>query len=432
MKNTPQDAPQIDNVDHSRRRWLAGMASLPVAAGMLSLPAMANVPPHHSPRKTGAGLDGAADHFSIDGTYINGAYMHPVTNKAADAMRTYLDARLMNANANATDMSGNRDKAMALFGKLMNADKDELAWVSTTTDGENLVVSGLGLPYTKGRVVTDLYHFDGALYMYNELAKQGLDLHVVKPRGNRIHLEDMDKAITPGTKLVSVTMVSNVAGFQHDLKALCDLAHSRGAMVYADLIQAAGTTPIDLHACGVDFAACATYKWLMGDFGIAFMYARRESQQALKRVEWGYREIGKFKTHFLPFDPPADHFLDSAPAEGLAGIVGVGTLSNAAPAALVPSLEYLQKLGIERIEKWRQPMLKRLHEAVPRLGYTAMTPEDSKSAIIAFSKKEVWKELSPKLKKAGVQITVYRNYFRIAPSFYNSMDDIERLIEALS
>ena len=70
------------------------------------------------------------------------------------------------------------------------------------------------------------------------------------------------------TKLVAVSLVSMINGFQHDLKALCDIAHSRGALVYADIIQGAGAVPIDVHAWGVDFCACATYKWLMGDFGV--------------------------------------------------------------------------------------------------------------------------------------------------------------------
>jgi hypothetical protein len=54
-------------------------------------------------------------------------------------------------------------------------------------------------------------------------------------------------------------------GFEHDLKAVCDLAHSRGAKVYADAGQAVGAVPVDVRASGVDFLACSSYKWLMGD-----------------------------------------------------------------------------------------------------------------------------------------------------------------------
>ena len=65
-------------------------------------------------------------------------------------------------------------------------------------------------------------------------------------------------------------------GFQHDLKAVCDLAHAHGAYVYADIIQGVGASPLDVRATGLDFAASATYKWLMGDFGLGFLFVRED------------------------------------------------------------------------------------------------------------------------------------------------------------
>jgi len=432
--------------DPSRRRWLTAAAGLPLAG--LAAPGLASAHaddvaaararalaqahremPAASPA---GGLNGAAADFAIAGTYLNGAYMHPIGRGSADAIKHYLDARLMNAGADSVDMGGDRQRAMNAFGALFHADQDELAWVASTMAGENRVVRGLGLPGSKQRVVTDAYHFSGSLFMYSELAKQGLDVDIVRQRDDhRIHLEDLDRAITPGTKLVALTLVSSVGGFEHDLKAVCDLAHSRGAMVYADLIQAAGNTPIDLHASGVDFAACATYKWLMGDFGIGIMYARRESQQALMRTQWGYRQEGHVVSHFLPFDPPGAHVLDTERRPGLGGLVEVGTLGNGGVAALANSLEWLQQIGIDNIEKWRQPMIARLQEAMPKLGLTPMTPPDSRSSIVSFACEGAYEKLTPKLKAAGVEVTVYRNYLRVSPSFYNSLDDVERLIEAL-
>ncbi len=432
--NDHAETAEQEGVDASRRRWLAGAASLPLAAGLASLPAAAATKAAVAGKRVagGAGLAGARDQFELATTYLNGAYMHPISRGSAQAISHYLDARVMNAGADSVDMGGDRERAIKLFCELFNADADELGWVASTTVGESRVVSGLGLAGSQQRVVTDEYHFEGSLYMYEELAKQGLDVQVVRARDNRIALEDLDKAITPGTRLVALTLVSSVGGFEHDLKAVCDLAHSRGALVYADLIQAAGNTPIDLHASGVDFAACATYKWLMGDFGIGMMYARRDSQQHLKRTVWGYRQIGDYASHYLPFDPPGNRVIEASPRPGLGGLVEIGTLGNGGVAALANSLAYLKQLGIANIQQWRQPLLARLHEAVPRLGYTPMTPPESRSAIISFAREGCGMELKQRCKAAGVTITPYRNYFRVSPSFYNTLDDVERLIEVLS
>ena len=145
----------------------------------------------------------------------------------------------------------------------------------STSMGEYLVTRAVGLPDSGGRVVTDALHFTGSFYMHEQYRlHHGVDVVTVNMDSNyKIDLADMDLAISPGTKLVAVSHVSLYNGFQHDLKALCDLAHSRGALVYVDLIQSAGAVPIDVKAAGVDFAACGTYKWLMGDFGFAFTWS---------------------------------------------------------------------------------------------------------------------------------------------------------------
>ncbi|MDC8831904.1 aminotransferase class V-fold PLP-dependent enzyme [Alteromonas gilva] len=414
-------------VNASRRKLLSGLvAAAPAVAGLSAL--------SMSPAQAGTvsgGLNNSRRDFALQTTYINGAYTHPISTGAGKAIEHYLSGRTMDANKDNVSFSGDRKTAMDLFGELFNADADELAWIPSTMVGENHVVAGLGL-HQGGRVVTDVYHFGGSLFMYNELAKKGLDLHIVEARDNRIHLEDLDKAITPGTKLVALTLVSNIGGFEHDLKAVCDIAHAKGAMVFADIIQCAGASPIDLHGSGVDFASCSTYKWLMGDFGIGIMYARRESQQHLERSQYGYRQEGKFVSHYLPGDTPADVLLETEPRPGLAGLVEVGTMGSAGVASLAYSLNYLKNLGIANIEAWRQPLLQYLHEEIPKLGYKSMTPTDSRSPIITFECVGKGNAVYEKMQKAGVEITVYGNRFRIAPSFYNTMGDVETLVKALA
>ncbi len=73
----------------------------------------------------------------------------------------------------------------------------------------------------------------------------------------------MERVVDSNTRLVSMALISNVNGYLHDVKAISDLAHTHGAYVYADVIQAAGNTPIDVKAIGLDLCACSSYKWLM-------------------------------------------------------------------------------------------------------------------------------------------------------------------------
>lgn len=406
----------------TRRRLLAALPALPsVAMAATAAPA------------TGGALPRKAA-FDIDGINLNAAYTHPMSNATVQAMRNYLDGRQQNARGKAQNISADRKVPHELFAKMINADVDEVAWVASTMAGENYVVNGLGLgqPGTRGRVVTDAYHFDGSLYMYGELAKQGLDLHVVRPKNNGIDLGDMEAAITPGTTLVAVSLVSTINGFQHDLKALCKIAHAKGALVYADIIQAAGAVPIDVKDSGVDFCACSTYKWLMGDFGVGFLYARKDSLARIRRTIFGYRQISDFDFHVFPYDPPGNNVFDFAASPGTAGRFEVGTLGNAAVAGLGVSMRTLTDIGVERIQAWRQPFLQRLQQEMPRLGFAPMTRLDSTAPLISFAYQDAAKKLRARLDQANINIQLYQHRVRISPSFYNDMGDIDRLLAALA
>jgi len=369
--------------------------------------------------------------FSIKDIYLNAAYTHPMSNASAKAINEYINFRLRNEKMR-EDFRTEWDEVKEMYAHLINADPDEIAWIPSTMVGENNVVNGLGIPGSKARIVTDAYHFDGSLYMYSQLKKMGTDVHIVMPENNRISLEQMDKAIKPGTKLVAVSLVSMVNGFQHDLKALCEIAHSRGAMVYADVIQAVGAMPLDVHDCKVDFCAASSFKWLMGDFGAGFLYVSKESLPSLHRSQYGYEQVIDTSSHLLLFDPPGEAPYQFRAGNTAACYFQVGSLANVSVVALSKSLKLIHDIGVKSISDYRQPMLKMIHEKLPSLGFIPLTPEDSISPIVSFAYKDAKNKLSQKLKEAKIKIQLYDNRIRISPSIYNTVSDIEKLIDVLS
>jgi selenocysteine lyase/cysteine desulfurase len=366
---------------------------------------------------------------------LNNARWHPIGLGATRAVQQYLDYKAGGGGTDADYGGGLQNRAKELFAKLINAHPAEVSFVPSTTVGENLVAASLDLPRAGGNVVTDALHFEGSLYQYGELAKQGLELRIARPHTApedwRIDLSDLDRLIDRKTKLVAVSLVSMVNGFQHDLKALCDLAHSRGARVYADAVQAVGAVPVDVRASGVDFLACSSYKWLMGDMGLGFLYVREDLLDRLPRTQYGFRQLERVQYHVFPYDPPGEAVMDWTPSRSAGGHFEVGTVSNTTAACLTYSLDYILRLGVENIQVYRQPLLHHLQSELPRLGFQAMTPADSTSPIVAFAKRDVG-ELSARLKSARIDIAVYPHRIRISPSVYNDRADIDKLLEVLS
>jgi selenocysteine lyase/cysteine desulfurase len=270
------------------------------------------------------------------------------------------------------------------------------------------------------------------LFLYDQLRKQGgIKLSVVKPRDNRIDLNDLDAAISPGTRLVALSLVSATTGFAHDLKAVCQLAHSRGTLVYADIIQAAGAVPIDVRDSGVDFCACSTYKWLMGDFGMGFLYVRKDALPQVKRTLIGFRQMTDMETHFLPFDPTGNSLFDVNTRHDMSGHFEVGTFASASAAAAHYSLDFLNETGVDKIHAYRKTMIDRLQQELPSSRYIPLTPPDAVSPIVSFACKDAATLLKPKLEAADISISVYDHMIRISPSFYNDMDEIDHLINVL-
>lgn len=415
----------------SRRQALGAAVALPLAAQAARAATPASAP----------SLPDKASFAATPLTYFDSASTHPISLGARAAMDAYIAARTLDPVAMARPPV-DRAKLIAKFAALVGAAPDEVTWVQSTTMGEQAVLRALGFPANRGRVVTDTLHFYAAFPMYQEMAKQGVDVAWVQARDGRIAIEDMARAITPGTTLVSLSLVSTYNGFQHDLKTVCDIAHAAGALVYADIIHAAGAVPVDLHASGVDFAACATYKWLMGDFGLGFLYARRGVLDALPRSEYGYYGfaapgappgigLSPPQTHVFPMDAPGDAPTSYSVRPGTLGHFGSGTYAQGITAALDHAMDYIASLGVAAIQSHAQALIGELREGLRAKGYVLITPPGTTAPLLTALLPDAKTRLAAPLAKAGVRLSLHDHHLRISPSVFNDGRDVERLLNAL-
>jgi selenocysteine lyase/cysteine desulfurase len=417
-------------MNNNRREFLQGIGGLAAAGAVARVGAAAL---DGAPAAPAARLPAQAD-FAIpeDVTYINSAYIHPMPRVAVAALNEYARTRSQpEAQSHRLEIDSVKDE----FAALINAKPSEISFVTSTSAGENLIVNGMDIARGGGNVVTDALHFDGAIMHLSELkARYGVDLRLVQPRDWRIEMKDLERVVDKKTRLIEISLVGMINGFQHDLKAVCDLAHAHGALVYVDVAQAAGATPIDVRASGVDFLACCSFKWLMGDFGLGFLYVREELlDRVVKRTEYGYFQAPNLEPQFLPGDSGK---LKLGPyswklGADASGHFEVGTLGIPVTHVLAKSLPLIRGLGVENIQAHRQPLLKRLHAEMPRLGYQPLTPPETPSSIISFAIEDPTPVVD-RLRKARINATVRQRYLRLSPSVFNDTGDIGKLLEALS
>lgn len=369
--------------------------------------------------------------------WLAAAETHPFSIHTLKAIESYSKFRCLGPGEGRQDFTREMQAELKqLFASLINAKPEEIAFVMSTTEGENIVVAGLDLPRQGGNVVIDDLHFPASWYLYSALEKKGyIELRVVRHRNWQIRLEDMEKAIDRNTRLVSIALVSNINGYMHDAKAISDLAHAHGALVYGDIVQAAGNTPVDVQAMGLDCAACSTYKWLMGDFGIGFLYVRRDLQErVIKQTRFGLRALKGLKER--EFDLRGD-------ASIYEGTTSIPIL----PAICAyEGLKYITKIGINNIRAHAKRLTDRLQKEMPALGYLPITPLDNPSPIVSFLTPNV-EVTQAKLDKAfGERVVSFGRWsktnekgeieivdgIRVAVSVYNNDSDIDQFLNALS
>ena len=321
---------------------------------------------------------------AVEQVYLDAAAHMPLPKYVVQGMQKYMEAEMYGPGDGRGEYAATALREVKpLFARLINAKPSEIAFVMCTKAGESAVVNGLQIQANGGNVVTNDLHYAGAMHDYVGRRRAGMDVRIVKNRDWRIDLRDMERAIDKKTRLVSVTLVSNVNGHVEDIRRLTDLAHASGAHVYADIIQAAGSVPVDVRAMGLDFAACSAYKWLQSARGAGFLYVREDLQGTVVKdlIFPGYVEF-----NYAPWVNPKDASKDDFPYKPRkdASRYEPGNVSYVAYAGIYEALKRILALGVDNIYAHSKPMCARLKKELPALGYKVITPRKPKVPSSCF------------------------------------------------
>jgi len=364
--------------------------------------------------------------------YMDNASTHPINIYTAAALHRYAEWAKNEVGEPWWPLySDTRQECKDSFATLINADKDEISFARTTVEAENNILNGMD--FKGGNVVTTDLHYSASLYSYKmREQRDGLKVKIIKHNDWRFDVKDFEGVIDKNTKLVAITLVSNVNGFMvKDVKAISDLAHANGAVLYVDFIQGVGAVPVDVKAMGIDLAACSTFKWLMGSKGFGFMYVRKDLQDTVVRTT---HHNGGISYNYAPWTDkpnPALPEINFKAATG-PGIYEVSYPSYEGVSCAIASLKYIHALGVDNIRSYVRTLTDRLAKEMPKLGYSTITPEGNESPIIVFIAKDP-DETMRKLRAAKVHVAMrFGNKLRISPSIYNNQADIDKLLNTLS
>lgn len=337
----------------------------------------------------------------------------------------------------ATDIYENTRERVRRF---INAPKaEEIIFTKNATEALNLVAYSYGR--TKlgpgDEILLTIAEHHSNLVPWQEAAKAtGAKLNYIylEPDGN-LSQKDIETKITPRTKVVAVTHVSNVLGLVNPVRDIADRAHNAGAVVVVDGAQSVAHMAVDVQALGADFFAFSGHK-MLSPMGIGVLYGRHELLSAMPPFLTGgdmIEYVSEQETTFAEL-----------PAKFEAGTQNVG-----GAAGLTAAIDYLEKLGFDRIAAIEQELLDYALPQLKALPYVELygcdTTRNNKTGIITFNVKDVHPhDVSTILDAEGVAVrgghhcaqplmTYLRQNATCRASFYfyNTKDDVDRWIAAL-
>lgn len=264
-----------------------------------------------------------------------------------------------------------KEEVRQKLARFINASPDEVVMTRNTTEGLNFVASGLDLKEGDEVLLSDMEHPAGTHPWRLKEKRYGIKIVRVPlglpPKNVDEIVNAFQKAITPRTKIISISHTVYISGLIAPIKELSKMAHEKGVLVLADSAHGIGMLNLNLKELECDFFASSPYKWLGAPTGIGLLYMRKEAQDKLwptiASSGWdSYKGARKFET--------------------------LGQRADALTVALGEAVDFQNVIGRERIERRIKSLAGYLKQELNKIAgvklHTSMAPYIS-GGLTAFS-----------------------------------------------
>jgi cysteine desulfurase / selenocysteine lyase len=329
------------------------------------------------------------------------------------------------------------EKARETVRRFLNAPSvEEIVFTSNTTSAINTVAYGWGMPNIGAGdeiVLSIMEHHSNIVPWHFIRERQGAKLvwAPVDDLGG-LHIEEFEKCLTPRTKLVAITQMSNALGTVTPIKEIVRIAHERGIPVLVDGSQSAVHMPVDVQDLGCDFFVFTGHK-VYGPSGIGVLYGRKEMLAAMRPFQGGGEMIFEVTEDNVTYNDPPHRFEAGTPP--IVQAIGLGA-----------ALDYMDSVGREAIAAHEADLKSYAHERLRSINSLRIFGDaPGKGAIVSFELKGIHAhDVSMVIDRAGVAVRAgthcaqpllqrfgVTSTCRASFGMYNTRAEIDILAEAL-
>lgn len=316
---------------------------------------------------------------------------------------------------------------------LINARENrEIVFTKGTTESINLLASALGKGLEKGDeiIITEMEHHSNIVPWQMIAGDKGAVIKYIPVNDKgELQIETLESLITPKTKLLAISHVSNTLGTINPVKALIATAHQHGVTVFVDGAQAAPHLKIDVQELDCDYYALSAHK-LFGPTGIGILYGKAGLLEALPPYQGGGAMIKTVRMEGTEFDGLPNRFEAGTP--DIAGAVG-----------LKATIDYLDSIDIDARHRYESELLEYATEKLKGIeGLRIIGEADEKVSVISFVVDGIHPfDIGTLLDQLGIAVRTGHHCtqplmerfgipgtIRASLAFYNTFEEIDRLV----
>jgi len=358
-------------------------------------------------------------------TYLNHAAISPLSRAVRDAVSDHLSERHGDTPsapiANFEHVQPIMERAKARIAEVLSTTPDRVDFATNTSSALNVLCRGLD--WRPGdRIAVPAESFPTNVYPFMNLAADGVEVDVIPTREGAYTLEDLEEALHPDTRLLSISWVHFLSGFRADVTAIGEFCAAHDILFSVDAIQGLGALTIDVEEANIDFLAAGGHKWLMATQGIGVLYCADDLQEQLRPpagwlhgpVDWEHLD-----EYELTFHDDARRFR-------------TGTLNSIGVRALDAALGLYLEAGPDRCEERVLELSTTLAEELGTRGltrYGTSAPEHA-SGIVTIAP-EAPEALFEHLQQQRVIAALRNRKVRFAPTYYNNESDLRTALDAI-
>jgi cysteine desulfurase / selenocysteine lyase len=367
-----------------------------------------------------------------DATYLNLASQSPMPKVSIRAVQAALEAKKNPLHKADSTFFEVPNRIRASIAKLIGAQPKEIALTTGASAGVAAVAYALTWK-PDDEVITSKGEFPLQYATWNPMEeREGLKLKIVSPRERFMTADDLIAAMTPRTRIVSVSMVRYEDGSLLDVRRVADACHKQGALLLLDASQSCGAIPMDVNQLGADFIVSAGYKWLLGPFGTGFFWMKSGHLAMVRPGPFYWMAVaGSDNFAALNFEdakPEASAKRWDSP-EG-------ASYFNFNLVAMDASVDFVVRTGPELVAAHNRKLIEFMFDRLPKDRFVITSPLDAARrgtyACFAARKPEKTADYYQLLRKENVVVSLREGNIRVSPYLYNTERDIDRLISVVT